>query len=72
MASFKKAKTTPLSAGLALTRYQANRSRSDVQTLNNLQVAVTYDEVDQAVNGCTNSSPFVFNRENREELAVIF
>ncbi|KAK7071013.1 hypothetical protein SK128_019482 [Halocaridina rubra] len=39
---FQKAKTTPLSAGLALTLYQANRSRSDVKTLNNLQVAVTF------------------------------
>ena len=38
---FQKAKTTPLSVGFALTSYQANRSRSDVETLNNLQVAVT-------------------------------
>ena len=38
---FQKAKSTRLSVGLALTSYQANRSRSDVETLNNLQVAVT-------------------------------
>ena len=38
---FQKAKTTPLSVGLALTSYQVNRSRSDVETLNNPQVAVT-------------------------------
>jgi len=44
---FQKAKTTPLSVGLALTSYQANRSTSDVETLNNLQVAVTYDEVER-------------------------
>lgn len=40
---FHKAKTTPLSVGLVLTSYQVNRSRSDVEALNNLQVAVTYD-----------------------------
>ena len=30
-----------------MTSYQASRSRSDVETLNNLQVAVTYDEVER-------------------------
>ncbi|KAK7082106.1 hypothetical protein SK128_005351, partial [Halocaridina rubra] len=44
---FQKSKTTQLSVGLAQTSYQANRSRSDVETLNKLLVAVTYGEVER-------------------------
>lgn len=44
---FKMAKRTPLTVGLALTSYQGNRSRSDVETLNNINLGITYDEVER-------------------------
>ncbi|XP_033114877.1 uncharacterized protein LOC117115271 [Anneissia japonica] len=43
---FQKDKKTPWNVGLALTSYQANRSRSDVETLYNVKAATTYDEVE--------------------------
>lgn len=44
---FQKDKVTPLTVGLALTSYQANRSRSEIETLNNVQLAIPYDEVER-------------------------
>ena len=43
--NFQKRKKTPLSVGLALTSYQANRSRSDVEMLSNMHLAVNYEDV---------------------------
>ena len=42
---FQESKKTPLTVGLGLTTYQTNRSRSDVETLNDLQLAVTYEDI---------------------------
>lgn len=44
---YHKTKRTPLSVGLALTSYQASRSRSDIETLNDIQLSVTYDDVER-------------------------
>ena len=44
---FQKSKRTPLTVGLGLTTYQTNRSRSDVETVNGLQLAVTCDDVER-------------------------
>lgn len=43
--TFQKNKLTPLTVGMALTSYQANRARSEVDTLNDMQLAISYDEV---------------------------
>ena len=45
VSKFQKSKKTPLTLGLGLTTYQTNRSRSDVETLNDLQLAVTYEDI---------------------------
>ena len=42
---FLKQKRTPLSVGLSLTSYHSNRSKSDIQTLNSIDLATPYDDV---------------------------
>ena len=44
---FQKDKHTPFTVGLALTSYQANRSRSEVEMLRDMKAAVSYDEVER-------------------------
>ena len=44
---FQKDKHTPFTVGLALASYQANRSRSEVEMLRDMKVAVPYDEVER-------------------------
>ena len=43
--TFQKNNVTTLIVGIALTSYQANRARSEVDTLNDMQLAISYDEV---------------------------
>ena len=45
--TYHKTKRTPLPVGLALTSYQASRSRSDIETLHDMQFSVTYDDVER-------------------------
>lgn len=45
--SFHKDKNTPLTVGLALVSYQANGSRSQVEMLQSMKTAVSYDEVER-------------------------
>ena len=47
---FQKNKVTPLTVGMTLTSYQANRARSEVDTLNDMQLAISYDEVQRIYN----------------------
>ena len=42
---FQKQKRTPLSVGLPLTSYHSNRSKSDIQTLNSIDLETPYDDV---------------------------
>ena len=42
---FQKNTVTPLTVGMALASHQANRARSEVDTLNDMQLAISYDEV---------------------------
>ena len=43
--TFQKNKVTFLNVGMTLTSHQANRARSEVDTLNDMQLAKSYDEV---------------------------
>ena len=42
---FQKQKRTQLSVGLSLTSYHSNRSKSDIQTLNSIDLATPYNDV---------------------------
>ena len=43
--TFQKNNVTPLTVGMALTSYPANRARSEVDTLNDMQLAISHNEV---------------------------
>ena len=42
---FQKQKRTQLSVGLSLTSYHSNRSKFDIQTLDSIDLATPYDDV---------------------------
>ena len=58
---------TPLTVGMALTSYQANRARSEVDTLNDMHLSISYDEVERTT---TRMAPAIMDNINYNAQAV--